>query len=125
MVSGLTETERLRIQFWTEFRSFARKMTPTPTRKPSSRHSYEFATGHGGFTISLTIRRRRPPVGVGCELYITHKHSKAMFQRLRSRQAQIDARVGSQLDWKELPTKHACRIVQYKVSSVSSMNCFA
>jgi hypothetical protein len=40
---GLTETERLRRRFWTEFKAIARDGGMVGLREPSTRHYYEFA----------------------------------------------------------------------------------
>ena len=129
-MDGLTETEKVRLRFWTEFRRFASARGLTGLRVPTSRHYYEFAVGRTGFRISTTLRVRRdpsgwPPIGVRCELYISHRKSKAAFKKLENEKGKIRRSLraaGSELEWDPLSKKHACRIVQYRAGSIDQAN---
>ena len=123
---GLTATERLRRRFWTEFKAFARDGGMVDLREPSTRHYYEFAVGRSEFKVAATLRVRMrasgwPPVGVGCELYISHRESKVAFKNLARQKAKILSllRVSTdEVEWMPLRKKHACRIIQYHAETV-------
>jgi hypothetical protein len=107
-----TETKQIQLEFWTQFaQSLADHNSFLTRRKPHGQHWYDFAIGRGGFNLTLTIVTPRSQLG--CELYINHPRSKLAFQLLRAQKREIEAELG-ELDWRELPSKHACRILQYK-----------
>lgn len=50
---------------------------------------------------------------IGVELYIKHQNSKHFYNQLYAQKGEIEAEIGYELIWKELPTKNATRIILY------------
>ncbi len=48
------------------------------------------------------------------ELYIGHHDAKKFFSLLKEQQTEIEAAVGTSLDWQELPDRKGSRIAIYK-----------
>lgn len=108
-----TETKNLQYDFWRGFIDFAKSHgTSLPLRKPRPQHWYIIAIGRSGFAISLTATTREKRIG--CELYIDHDDAKRAFAQLLSDRDRINAELGAELDWQELPHRHSSRIVQYR-----------
>ncbi|CAM3466648.1 DUF4268 domain-containing protein [Isoptericola cucumis] len=75
--------------------------------KPQPQHWLDISIGTGRAHLSLTVSSRTPTAG--CELYIVN--DKQLFTELYAKRAEIEAAVGSRLDWLELPTRKASRII--------------
>jgi hypothetical protein len=80
---------------------------------------YSFSTGVRGFQYGANF----PSGGrVAVELYIDFPDEDQNLAVLRAFQAQredIEARLGDQLDWQDLPNRRACRIVLYRPGSIT------
>ncbi|MEV8027091.1 DUF4268 domain-containing protein [Cellulosimicrobium funkei] len=75
--------------------------------KAPSRYWMDVSIGSGRAHLSLTVSSRTPTAG--CELYIVN--DKDLFATMYANRAEIEAAVGSPLEWQELPTKKASRII--------------
>lgn len=107
-----TPAQILRIKYWTAFRSYLQehgsKLRP---QKPSRDHWYSFGIGTSlANTTALIITREKK---IGVELYIGHENAKIIFNELLKEKHNIEATIGSPLDWRELPNRKACRIVLF------------
>ncbi len=108
-----TPTKLLQHRFWVGWVSYLEaNQSPLKPQKPGPKHWLSLSLGRGGFNIGATVNSRENRLGV--EIYINHKDSKQYFARLNSQSQTIESKLGFQLDWRELPTKDACRILIYK-----------
>lgn len=111
-----TETKLTQLGFWKGLVDFANvKGTALSLRKPPPRHWYSLAVGRSRFNLSLTANTRLRRIG--CELYIRHRQSKKAFALLQEQRDAIEAELGV-LEWKELPHKRDCRVVQYRSGAI-------
>ncbi len=76
--------------------------------KAPPRYWMDVSIGSGRAHISLTVSSRAPPTA-DCELYIVH--DKKLFAGLYARRGEIEEAVGSPLEWLELPTKKASKVI--------------
>lgn len=105
----LTETKAQQLRFWEALHADLRSNGPLRPQKAYPQHWTNFAIGRAGFKLGAILNRREERIGV--ELYIDHKQAKAMFAMLAAERAAIEAELGFQPDWRELPHRAACRIV--------------
>jgi len=75
-------------------------------RNVTAKHWYDISIGSSNAHISLTLNSRGQQVAV--ELYIPN--SKELFKYLFENKEEIEAKLGYELDWQELPEKKACRV---------------
>jgi hypothetical protein len=116
--AGLSYSEQLHLQFWSEFLEFVRtRRTRLDLPRPSGRQWYRISVGRAGFELSFTVRLRGP---ARCELYIHHRKAQSAFEQLEAKRPYIERRLGSNLTWEKPGHKggHACRIGEYHSASV-------
>ena len=103
--------QQFRLEYWTAFNNyaFANKAFAKEfkQRKPSTNHWMSFSIGSSACGMSVLRLQQQSQVGV--ELYIND--DKELFRSLYERKAEIEADVGAELDWRELPEKKASRIL--------------
>lgn len=85
----------------------SRSLTIKP-QKPLLQHWTNLAIGRTGFFMSLTIKNRDDRLGV--EFFIGTENAKEQFRSLHERRAEIDAALGFNVDWDELPNRLSSRI---------------
>lgn len=114
--STLTATKVLQLDFWNKFKEYAiSKGTKLKLRKTSPQHWYDISLGMSDAHIALVaIPRERI---IRCEVWISDK--KELFHQFRKNEEQIEAGLGEQLNWMELPGKKASRIVISREADVS------
>jgi hypothetical protein len=108
----LTETKKLQLDFWT---ALATNLTGHPilrSRKPRPQHWTTYSIGRAGIHLAAILDSQRSRLGV--ELYLGDENAKSYFNQLLLHQAEIEAVLGHKPDWRELPTRRACRIVTYR-----------
>lgn len=111
-----TPTKQRQLKFWTGWQAWLQaKGSTLRTQKPLPQHWTNIALGRSGTFLSATVNSRESRVGM--EVYIDHDNSKSMFKQLQAHQVEIDAALGTQLEWMELPDGHACRILQVRTDS--------
>jgi len=109
-VTALSDTKLRQLDFWTKFREYAQvKGTKLSLRKPYPQHWYDISSGVSTWHISLTVSAQANKMG--CEVYIPQ--DKTLFKAFESHRDAIQARLGSHIDWMELPNKKASRIKQF------------
>jgi hypothetical protein len=109
---GLSATNATYLQFWERFKEYCTaEGTTLRLPKPLPQHWYSLAVGRSGFMLSLTATRQHSRVG--CEIYIEGINANQYFQALAEEKHQIENQLG-ELEWQELPTKQATRIVRYR-----------
>jgi hypothetical protein len=109
----MADRHRVRLAYWASFAEYLRAHDPSfAIRRQNKDHWFEFSTGRAGVKISCTISTNKNRIGV--ELYLHNDPLKSGIRWLADQRAEIEAIVGSPLEWQELPTKKASRIVLYK-----------
>lgn len=114
MDSALTDTKMMQLDFWSKFKEYvAEKGTKLKLRKAFPQHWYDISFGISGVHIELTMNTQNN--SIGCEVFITD--SKELYHKFYENKDRIEAELGEQLEWMELPTKKASRIkLSYKVN---------
>lgn len=112
-------TQQARLEYWTAFNNyaFANKafVKEFKQRKPSTDHWMSLSIGTSACGMSILRLQQQSQVGV--ELYIND--DKELFRSLYERKAEIEADVGAELDWRELPEKKASRILIKKDANLT------
>jgi len=109
----LAERHHIRLAYWASFAEFLKsKGSSFRIRRANKDGWFEFPIGRAGFVISATISTEKKRIGV--ELYKHDDVGKAAFHGLWAEKQQIESEFGEVLDWQELPTKKASRIVLYR-----------
>ena len=108
-IEGLSETELLKLDFWTGFNEEMSNNTEFQknfrTRKASPQHWYDLSIGSSAYHIALTINTLKHSIGAG--LYIDD--DKELFHRYKQHEAEITEQLNSSVEWRE--ARKACRIV--------------
>jgi hypothetical protein len=105
----VTETKLEQQAFWEKFREYGEqngKMVKN-WRKALPQHWYNIGIGSSRAKLAATINSRDKLVSM--ELYIYKE--KDLFYELEAKKSEIENRLGYEIDWQELPTKKAARII--------------
>lgn len=109
--SSLTDIQTLKLDYWTEFNQYAFKdevfAKYFTKRKATARHWYDVSIGSSEYHIIFSINTQRNRLTV--EFYISN--NKELFLELFSQRDQIESDLGKVLDWRELPSRKASRIL--------------
>ena len=109
----LADRHKVRIAYWNSFATYLKNHDPTfSIRKQNKDHWHEFKIGRSGFAIGATINTQKQRAGV--ELYLYNNSLKAAIRKLEEQKSAIEAEFGEPLEWQELPSKKASRIVLYR-----------
>lgn len=113
-VSGAEpERHRVRLAYWTSFSEYLKERKSVfAIRRPGKDHWHSFAAGRAGIVISATIYTKKKRIGM--ELYLHNDPMKVGIRQLAADKAAIEAEFGEPLEWQELPTKKASRIVIFR-----------
>ena len=113
----LSDTKLFYQRYWTAFREFISERPGTVLRsqKPLPQHWTNFAVGRSGFTMAATASSEKKK-RLGAEIYIQPKdiEPKAAFAALLADKPAIEASLGFQLDWQELPEAKGSRIAIFQ-----------
>ncbi|MFA7315930.1 MAG: DUF4268 domain-containing protein [Candidatus Paceibacterota bacterium] len=105
--SELTETKIKQLQFWDDFKSFAKQNnTKLRFQKSYPQHWTNISIGNSDCHLSLTINSRDGLLGV--EIYISN--NKELYSHIFNSKEKIESELGESLEWMELPNKKASRI---------------
>lgn len=108
----LSGRQQLHFEFWSTFADFLKQRDPSfRIGKVNKDHWRNFRIGRSGYVISVTISTQKRRVGV--ELYIHRDPQKRAFKQLLAQKAEIEATIGEELEWMELPNKQASRIALF------------
>lgn len=110
-----TETKQIQLEFWQAFYEAMASHKSLTAQKPRPQHWTNLAIGRSGIRLGCLINSRDAKLGV--ELYMGRETAKAFYQQLYAQKDDIEAELGYQLDWRELPDKQACRIVLMRENS--------
>lgn len=116
MAATATPTKLLQQKFWIGWLGHldANKSSIRP-QKPGPKHWLNISLGRSGVHMAAIVNSRESRLGL--EVYINHQDSKKYFAQLREQRQSIEAQLGFELDWRELPDKNACRIIILKPDS--------
>jgi len=116
---ALTETKQTQLQYWEKLHDRLQNHPFLRSRKPRAQHWTTFSIGRSGMHLGAVINTRENRIGV--ELYLGDDNATAFFNLLKLDRDEIGKEIGAPLNWKELPTKRACRIITY-LEGVDPMN---
>lgn len=101
IVSGLSETKQLQLDFWQKFKDYAQQnatfMKHFSLRKAQPSHWYDLSTGHALIGITLRVNSQKNRIAAG--LYI--RGDKDLYNRFLVNRDQIESELGAKLEWKE------------------------
>lgn len=90
-------------------------------QKPRLQHWLNNSIGRSGFGLNITANTREERLGV--ELWMPGTEAKSRFANLSAQRKDIEAQLGFELDWQELPDSIACRIATwYPNASIEDEN---
>ncbi len=106
-------SEKLRIRYWTAFRSYLQdKKSRLHPQKPGRSHWYTFGIGTSKAHISALLITKEDKIAV--ELSINSENAKSHFKELLQQKTEIEAIIGEPVEWREMPDKKASRVVLFK-----------
>lgn len=113
---GLTEKQRLHLQFWTEFKAHVEASSHT-LRPQTPRPDYwtGYAIGRAGCSLAAfasfwNARDRTYETNeLRAELHIEGQGSHDRFDTLTAREEEIEAALGFELSWEKIPDRNKCR----------------
>lgn len=105
-------TKLLQQKFWTALIERLAKSAPhIRPQKPRPQHWLNNSIGRSGFGLNITANTREERIGV--ELWMPGTEAKSRFANLLVQRNEIEAQLGFELDWQELPESMACRIATW------------
>lgn len=107
-----TPIKQLQQKFWMALVEKLSKEAPQiRPQKPRPQHWLNNAVGRAGFELNLTANTREERLGV--ELWMPGAEAKRRFANLFKQKKEIEAQLGFELDWQELPDSKACRVASW------------
>lgn len=105
----LSTTKLLQMEFWEGLKTFASKKQTLVnfSHAPQPKHWYNIAIGTSRCHIALTINTQKNYIG--CEIYI--RNDKSLFDKFYLNKENIEASLGRELEWMQLPDATASRIL--------------
>ncbi|HMN39485.1 MAG TPA: DUF4268 domain-containing protein [Phycisphaerales bacterium] len=101
---ALTETDALYLEYWTAFKELvASKKTQVRLPTPSGQTWMVIAVGKSYLYLSIAVTRTKKTGLV--QLVLTGPHRLGRFKTLEAEREAIEAVLGSDLEWRELPDK--------------------
>ncbi len=106
---AVSTTKLLQMEFWEGLKSYAAEKGTRVSfnHTPQPKHWFNISIGTSRCHIALTINTQKGYVG--CEVYI--RNDKALFDNFHKNKEKIEAAIGSELEWMELPDATASRIL--------------
>jgi hypothetical protein len=122
--SSASPTKQLQLKFWTALVDrLAREAPQIRPSKPGPYHWLNTSIGRSGFGLNITANTRDERLGV--ELYLSGTEAKRHFANLLAQKDTIEAALGFELDWRELPNKTASRMVcWYNDATLEDESCW-
>ena len=105
----VSATKLLQMEFWEGLKAYAstRSTKVTLSHAPQPKHWFNISMGTSRCHIALTINTQKSYIG--CEIYI--RNDKTLFDTFHQNKDEIEAAIGSELEWMELPDANASRIL--------------
>lgn len=111
---SIRPSQQFRLEYWTAFNDYAFQQKPFAKafsqRKATKDHWMDFSIGSSACHVTVDLVRKESHLVV--ELYIND--DKQLYHNLHAKKDQIEAELGFQPDWRELPQKKASRIMMIK-----------
>ncbi len=109
---ALTETTALQLEYWASFRDYLQQEdSPIRPQKPFPQNWMNFGVGRTGFVLTVLLISTEKQIAV--DITMNDENAKAYFALLRERKEEIEAALGLELVWMELPERKSCRLVHY------------
>jgi hypothetical protein len=110
--ASASPTKQLQQKFWMALIERLAKSAPQiRPQKPRPQHWLNNSIGRSGFGLNITANTRDERLGV--ELWIPGTEAKKHFGNLSVQKPEIQAKLGFELDWQELPDAKACRVASW------------
>lgn len=107
--TSASPVKQFQLSFWKALVEKLAAETPhIRPQKPRPQHWLNNSIGRSGFGLNFTANTRDNRLGV--ELWMPGEKAKQHFANLESQKEEIEAALGFELDWQELPDSRACRI---------------
>jgi hypothetical protein len=111
-VSTSSPTKQLQQKFWMALiERLAATQPQIRPQKPSPKAWLTITIGKSRVQLSVTANTREERLGV--ELYLGGFDAKKNFTNLLPHKSDIEASLGFELDWQELPDADACRVATW------------
>ncbi len=105
----LTETQICQLDYWNAFRAKLELMSP-PFNPVSPQPGSWISHGIGKTGVSLNLAQSTRHKWIRVEIYLSGDSAKGYFSLLEHHREQIEADLGSELDWQKLEGKTDARI---------------
>jgi len=121
----LSETKKLQLEFWTEFRKFMEDSeSSVRCQKPWPQNWMNHAIGRSGFYLSSIVSAYDSELKtytgeIRVELTIDNESAKQYFRLLQGHREQIENEIGEELTWRNPEDKRMCRIYVRKPVDIS------
>lgn len=110
--TSASPTKQFQLQLWKALVEKLANETPhIRPQKPRPQHWLNNSIGRAGFGLNFTVNTRDNRLGV--ELWMPGESAKQHFANLEAKKAEIEAALGFELDWQELPDARASRIAAW------------
>lgn len=104
--------KQFQLQFWKALvEKLATEAPHIRPQKPRPQHWLNNSIGRSGFGLNFTVNTRDNRIGV--ELWMPGEKAKQHFANLEPRKVEIEAALGFDLDWQELPDARGSRIAAW------------
>lgn len=112
VAASTTPTKQLQQKFWIALIERLAACAPQiRPQKPRPQHWLNNSIGRSGFALNITANTRDERLGI--ELLMAGDEAKKRFANLSKQKAEIESKLGFELDWQELPESQACRIAAW------------
>lgn len=110
--TSASPTKQFQLQLWKALVEKLANETPhIRPQKPRPQHWLNNSIGRAGFGLNFTVNTRDNRLGV--ELWMPDESAKQHFANLEAKKSEIEAALGFELDWQELPDARASRIAAW------------
>jgi hypothetical protein len=105
----VSATKLLQMEFWEGLKAYAsiNSTNVTFSHAPQPKHWFNISMGTSRCHIALTLNTQKSYIG--CEIYI--RNDKSLYDTFFKNKEKIEAAIGSELEWMELPDATASRIL--------------
>ncbi len=106
---AVSATKLLQMEFWEGLKAYAstRSTKVNFSHAPQPKHWFNISMGTSRCHIALTLNTQKSYIG--CEIYI--RNDKSLYDTFYKNKDKIEASIGSELEWMELPDATASRIL--------------
>jgi hypothetical protein len=115
----LTETRKLQLEYWTEFRKrlLSEKIVPS-AQAARPQYWFDISVGRSGIWISNTADTYSNRIGV--RVYLSSKVTDQTLEQLEPQKNGIEKEIGQSLQWNPFPDKRDKIIVIYREADLKN-----